>query len=62
MSIKAVHVLFIVLAAAVSFGFGVWGIRSGQHLVLASASLAAGGALVVYGILFLRKMKAYHIS
>ena len=63
MSLKAFHIVFIILASLVADGFGVWAIRrynaSADALILAAgiAGLAAGTALGFYLIWFLRKMK-----
>lgn len=63
MSLKAFHILFISLAVLLSFAFAVWAFRaagSGQGAGMQAAGYAAtafGIALVVYGILFWRKMR-----
>ena len=66
MSLKAFHIFFIVLSTLLAVGFGVWAVddfgRSGSmvHLALGVGSFIASGALVGYGIWFLRKLK--HVS
>ena len=64
MSIKVVHIVFILFAVLVSIGFGIWGITDGNrlHMGLGISSLVLGVALVAYGIGFLRKMKDLKIS
>lgn len=63
MSIRIVHIVFIVAATITVFGFGVWGIfeyrASGEigDLALAIGSVAAGIALVWYGNKFFKKLK-----
>ena len=63
MSLKAFHIFFIVLSTLLALAFGVWGVddfnRSGSrvHLALGVGSFLASGALVWYGIWFLRKLK-----
>jgi hypothetical protein len=66
MSLKAFHIFFIVLSAALSLGFALWAFKGyadggNARLALAGAgAILAGIALVVYGIKFLRKLK--HVS
>ena len=66
MSLKAFHIVFIVLSTLLAVAFGVWAVndfgRSGSHLHLALGvgSFIASGALVWYGVWFLRKLK--HVS
>jgi hypothetical protein len=63
MSLKAFHVFFILVSTLFAFGFGVWSLvehnrtGAGGALVLAVVAIAAGGALVAYGLWFLRKLK-----
>ncbi|GAC1339891.1 MAG: hypothetical protein NVS2B9_03350 [Myxococcales bacterium] len=63
MSLKAFHVFFILVSTLFAFGFGVWGLaehhRTGAPgtLGLAVVGIVAGGALVAYGLWFLRKLK-----
>jgi hypothetical protein len=63
MSLKAFHVFFILVSTLFAFGFGVWSLvehgrtGAGGALAQAVAALAAGGALVAYGLWFLRKLK-----
>ena len=63
MSLKAVHICFILLATALAAGFGYWAVRdyslSGNsvNLYLGIGSFALGAALIVYLFWFLSKMK-----
>ena len=56
MSLKAFHVLFVIIAGLLCAGFGVWCFNSAQVLtgIISFAGLAA---LVVFEINFLRRMK-----
>ena len=67
MSLKAIHILFIIASGLLSIFFGVWGFReyfgrAGQpvHLVYGILSVLMLGGLAVYGRYFLRKLK--HIA
>ena len=63
MSLKAFHVFFVIVSTLCALGFGAWAIgdylRTGNIGVLALGVLgfAAAGALVWYGLWFLRKLK-----
>ena len=63
MSLKAFHIFFIVVSTALCVGLGFWAVqdfgRSGSwvNLTLGVGSFIASGALVWYGIWFLRKLK-----
>jgi hypothetical protein len=63
MSLKAFHVFFILVSTLFAFGFGVWSLiehhrtGAGSALALAVFGIAAGGALIAYGMWFLRKLK-----
>ncbi len=63
MSLKAFHIVFIVLSTALTVGLGVWAVddfgrsASWVHLALGLGSFIASGVLVWYGIWFLRKLK-----
>ena len=66
MSLKAFHIVFIILSTALAVGFGVWATRdfaqtgSWVHLSLGVASLMGSVLLAWYGVWFLRKLK--HVS
>jgi hypothetical protein len=53
-SLRAFHVLFIVVSLVTAFGFGVWSFNNDAPL-MGSLSVAGGVALLVYGQWFLRK-------
>ena len=63
MSLKAIHLLFITLAATLSAGFGVWCLQSHlaannpMYLAMGVVSFAAAGGLVFYGAWFIKKLK-----
>ncbi len=63
MSLKAFHIVFIILSTLLTVTFGVWAVddfgRSGSwvHLALGAGSFIASGVLVWYGVWFLRKLK-----
>jgi hypothetical protein len=63
MSLKAFHIVFIILSTLLALAFGVWAVdefgRSGSwiHLVLGVGSFIGSGGLVWYGVWFLRKLK-----
>lgn len=63
MSLKAFHIVFIVLSTALALGFGVWATRdfsqSGNwvNLALGLGSFAGSVVLTGYGVWFLRKLK-----
>ena len=66
MSLKALHIVFIVASIVLAVGFGAWSLHefsNGEpriHLWFGIGSLVAGLALVVYGRAMLKKLK--HIS
>jgi p-aminobenzoyl-glutamate transporter AbgT len=58
MSLKAVHVAFIVLAIVLAGWVAVWAWgQGGGFAAVAGASALAGIGLVVYLVRFLKKMK-----
>ena len=63
MSLKAFHVLFVVISTALCAGFGAWGIQSYRSDGDVSALIAGIGSLVcvvillVYGRWFLHKLR-----
>jgi len=62
MSLKAFHLVFILLSILFSFVFGVWGVMNGgtAELVMGILSLAGMVGMSVYLFVFLKKFK--HIS
>ena len=65
MSLKGFHIVFITASLALALGMGVWCLRiwqvNGEGLWLAATagSFAAAGALIVYGVWFLRKLRRW---
>ena len=63
MSLKALHICFILLSIALAAGFGLWALHhdsdSGRrvYVLLGPASLAAALGLTVYLIGFVIRMK-----
>ncbi len=66
MSLKAFHIVFIIMSTALSLGLGVWATRdfsqsgSWVYLSLGVGSFIASVVLAWYGVWFLRKLK--HVS
>ena len=56
MSLKAVHLIFVTLLTALSFGCAAWAFASG-HLFSGATAVAAGILVVIYGVYFLKKLK-----
>jgi len=63
MSLKAFHVLFVIISVLITLGFGIWSVKqygitgSGGSLAMGVASFVVSVALVVYGVAFLQKLK-----
>ncbi len=63
MSLKAFHIVFILLSILLTVVFGFWAVddygrsASRVHLALGVGSFIASGVLVGYGVWFLRKLK-----
>lgn len=65
MSLKAIHILFIIASTLLCFGFAAWAFwmhqngegRDSSHLIMGVASSVLGVALLVYGRYFLKKLK-----
>jgi hypothetical protein len=63
MSLKAFHVVFIIVCTCLTLFCGIWGIRGYRaegdlmHLLMAVGSLAGGVFLLWYFRWFLRKLK-----
>ncbi len=63
MSLKAFHIVFIVLSTALALGLGAWAMRdfaqsgSWVYLSLGVGSFIGSIVLVYYGVWFLRKLK-----
>jgi hypothetical protein len=67
MSLKAVHIVFVIASCLMTIFFGVWAFReyfSGHgtpaHLLYGVLSIVALAALLFYGKYFLKKLK--HIN
>jgi len=62
MSLKAFHLVFILLSILFSFVFGVWGVMNGgtAELVMGIVSLAGTVGMSIYLVFFLKKFK--HVS
>jgi membrane protein YdbS with pleckstrin-like domain len=56
MSLKAVHLIFVTLLTALSFGCAAWAFQAGS-ITWGSVAVAAGVFVIVYGIYFLKKLK-----
>ena len=55
MSIKAFHILFIVLSFILSMGGGYWGIK--DYPIIAFSSFIGGALLIYYGIQIFKKFR-----
>ena len=62
MSLKAFHLVFILLSILFTFAFGIWGVVNGgtSELVMGILSLIGTVGMSVYLFFFLKKLK--HIS
>lgn len=57
MSLKSFHVFFIVLSVLLACGCAVWAFANGASQVFAIGSAVVALALVIYGVLFIRKAR-----
>jgi hypothetical protein len=63
MSLKAFHLVFIVVSIALAFGFGIWLVRNFfeeggvLNLIFGTVSFGAGVGLIFYERYFLKKTK-----
>jgi hypothetical protein len=58
MSLKAFHILFVVVSVALTVGFGIWALSEDRgYTGWGIASFVAAAALLVYGVTFLQKLK-----
>ena len=63
MSIKGFHIVFIIFSTLLALGIGLWcvwiDLTVGEPVYLGGAvvSFACALALIIYGVLFYRKMK-----
>lgn len=68
MSLKAVHILFIIASTLLCFGFAAWSFQAYSneelgktgHLAMSIVSGILGVCLLVYGRYFLKKLR--HVS
>jgi hypothetical protein len=56
MSLKAVHLIFVTLLTALSFGCAAWAFAAGD-VFFGAVAVAAGIAVIIYGVYFLKKLK-----
>jgi multisubunit Na+/H+ antiporter MnhC subunit len=59
MSLKAFHLIFIMVSIALAFGFGVWLVIQGGvlNVIFAVGSFGVGVGLIFYERYFLKKTK-----
>ena len=63
MSLRIVHIIFIIAATLTAFGFGAWGIAeyglSGEStdMAMGIGSIVVGALLIFYGNRFFKKLK-----
>lgn len=64
MSLKAIHIVFIIASTVLALGFGAWcldnyfgGIGTKTDLMLGLGSLVSAVVLIVYGRYFLKKLR-----
>jgi hypothetical protein len=56
MSLKAIHLIFVTLLTALSFGCAAWAFAAGEPYI-GGAAVAAGVLVIIYGVYFLKKLK-----
>lgn len=61
MSLKAFHLVFVTMAAALCLAFGGWCLRasqadSGAYILGAAGAVLTALALIAYGVVFYRKL------
>ena len=67
MSLKAFHVFFVLLSVAINVFFGVWTLafqpESANPIspLWGYVALIAAAGLIVYGVMFLKKIKREHL-
>ena len=59
MSLKAFHLIFIIVSIALAFGFGVWLVVQGglMNIIIGAVSFGVGVGLIFYERYFLKKTK-----
>ena len=64
MSLKALHIAFLVLSTTLALGFAIWAtVQFNEHgtpfyVIAAAISYASAVALPIYGARFLRKIRS----
>lgn len=56
MSLKAVHLIFVSLLTALSFGCAAWAFSAGKP-AFGAGGIVTGILVIFYGIYFLKKLK-----
>lgn len=56
MGIKNIHIALITAASSVAVIFGIWGVKH-EYATLGFFSFAFAAGLIIYGIMFLKKVK-----
>lgn len=57
MSLRAFHILFIIITVLLSAGCAVWGFANGVSAIFGGTCCVVAVALVGYGIYFLKKSR-----
>ena len=57
MSLRAFHILFIVVSILLAAGCAVWGFVNGVAPAFGISCVAIAGALIVYGVYFFKKSR-----
>jgi len=57
MSLRAFHILFIVLAILLAAGCAVWGFANGVSPIFGVVCVLISVALIIYGVYFLKKSR-----
>lgn len=57
MSLKAFHILFILLAILLALGVAWWGFANGIAPLFGATAIVVAIALIAYGISFIRKSR-----
>jgi hypothetical protein len=57
MSLRAFHILFIIVSILLAAGCAVWGFANGLNPAFGIVSAAISAGLVVYGVYFFKKSR-----